>query len=100
MQKSRFASRRHLVAGLFFALTLLGAAAASADVMPACEEGQHLETNPVAPDETHHAGGQCVGEPTGCAVGAVGASGGHAGAVLFAVAALGLRRRSRSSVLA
>ncbi|MFK7989187.1 MAG: MYXO-CTERM sorting domain-containing protein [Sandaracinaceae bacterium] len=63
--------------------------------MPACEEGQHLETNPVGPDDTHHAGGQCVGEPSGCAVG-VGGQGAPPGlVVLVGAGMLVVRRRAR-----
>jgi MYXO-CTERM domain-containing protein len=48
------------MARLFALALLLAPASAVADALPACPEGQHLETNPVPPGAQHHAGGQCV----------------------------------------
>ena len=55
---------------VLFTLTLLLMAPAlvNADAMPGCDDGEHLEFNPVQPDSPHHAGGRCVSDG-GCAVG-------------------------------
>jgi hypothetical protein len=85
---------------LTLAMLVVPAGVARADAMPACEEGQHLETNPVEPGAMHHGGGRCVDDPgRGCSVARGAGGGAGAGTLLIAAlaAAITIRRGRRGA---